>query len=518
MDFERRARRQDGGPLDDVLQLSNVAGPVVSQQGVHHLGGDIAYHLAVPGSRLLDEIPDQCRNVPAAFAEGRQFDGHHTESVEEVSAEASLFDGALQNFPGSCKDPHVDRPCLRGAQPFELPLLKYPQKFRLDLEWQIADLIEEDRSTISELEPAYPLTHRAGEGSFFVAEQLALSQRAGKCGAVDYDQRAVAPRASSVDRSGDKLFTGTGLPLDQYPGVGGSDLLDDCQDPLDGSADADDTLEVAGAPDLTAQIYIFRLQTVLELLDVGQSRTKLSFHIAAAQGIGENLGQQAQALADAGLSRVTVSLDSLDDNVFRAMNDVRFSAARVLEGIDAAVAAGLQPVKINAVVRRGMNDQTVVELARHFKGSGHVLRFIEYMDVGTTNGWRLGQVVSGKEILDLINAEMPLEPVESAYRGEVAKRWRYVDGTGELGVITSVTRPFCGDCTRARLSAEGKLYTCLFAAFGTDLKDVLRSDAGDEKIVALVKKIWGMRRDRYSEVRTEETAGLDHIEMSYIGG
>jgi len=233
---------------------------------------------------------------------------------------------------------------------------------------------------------------------------------------------------------------------------------------------------------------------------------------------GSLLPQQAQALADAGLGRVTVSLDSLDDNVFRAMNDVRFSVARVLEGIDAAAAAGLQPVKINAVVRRGMNDQTVVELARHFKDSGHVLRFIEYMDVGTTNGWRLGQVVSGKEILDLINAEMPLEPVDSAYRGEVAKRWRYVEGTGELGVITSVTRPFCGDCTRARLSAEGKLYTCLFAAFGTDLKDVLRGDAGDEEIVALVKKTWGMRRDRYSDVRAEETAGLDRIEMSYIGG
>jgi len=233
---------------------------------------------------------------------------------------------------------------------------------------------------------------------------------------------------------------------------------------------------------------------------------------------GSLLPQQAQALADAGLSRVTVSLDSLDDNVFRAMNDVKFSVARVLEGIDAAVAAGLQPVKINAVVRRGMNDQTVVELARHFKGSGHVLRFIEYMDVGTTNGWRLDQIVPGQEIINLINAEMPLEPVDSAYRGEVAKRWRFVDGTGELGVITSVTRPFCGDCTRARLSAEGKLYTCLFAAFGTDLKEVLRGDAGDEQIVALAKNIWGMRRDRYSDIRTEETADLDRIEMSYIGG
>ena len=233
---------------------------------------------------------------------------------------------------------------------------------------------------------------------------------------------------------------------------------------------------------------------------------------------GSLLPQQAQALADAGLSRVTVSLDSLDDNVFRAMNDVRFSVARVLEGIDAAAAAGLQPVKINAVVRRGMNDQTVVDLARHFKGSGHVLRFIEYMDVGTTNGWRLDQVVSGQEIINLIHAEMPLEPVDSAYRGEVAKRWRFGDGTGELGVITSVTRPFCDDCTRVRLSAEGKLYTCLFSAYGTDLKDLLRGDGGDEQIVALVERIWDLRRDRYSDVRTEETAGLDRIEMSYIGG
>jgi cyclic pyranopterin phosphate synthase len=233
---------------------------------------------------------------------------------------------------------------------------------------------------------------------------------------------------------------------------------------------------------------------------------------------GSLLPQQAQALADAGLRRITVSLDSLDDNIFRAMNDVRFSVERVLEGIDAAAAAGLQPLKVNAVVRRGMNDKTVVDLARHFKGSGHVLRFIEYMDVGTTNGWRLNQVVSGQEILDLINAEMPLEPVDAAYRGEVAKRWRYVDGMGELGVITSVTQPFCGDCTRARLSAEGKLYTCLFSALGTDLKDPLRRDAGDDEIVALVRKIWGMRRDRYSDVRTEETAGLDRIEMSYIGG
>jgi cyclic pyranopterin phosphate synthase len=233
---------------------------------------------------------------------------------------------------------------------------------------------------------------------------------------------------------------------------------------------------------------------------------------------GSLLPQQAQALADAGLRRVTVSLDSLDDEVFRSMNDVRFSVARVLEGIEAAAAAGLHPIKVNAVVRRGLNDHTVLGLARHFKGSGHVLRFIEYMDVGTTNGWRLNEVVAGQEIIEKINAEIPLEPMESAYRGEVARRWRFTDGEGEIGVITSVTRPFCGDCTRARLSAEGKLYTCLFAGAGTDLKEVLRSGAGDEAIVALVEKIWRARQDRYSERRTDETAGLDRIEMSYIGG
>jgi cyclic pyranopterin phosphate synthase len=233
---------------------------------------------------------------------------------------------------------------------------------------------------------------------------------------------------------------------------------------------------------------------------------------------GSLLPQLAQPLADAGLSRVTVSLDSLDDEVFRSMNDVRFSVARVLEGIEAAAAAGLHPVKVNAVVRRGLNDHTVVELARHFKDSGHVLRFIEYMDVGTTNGWRLDEVVAGQEIIDKINAEIPLVAMESAYRGEVARRWRFTDGEGEIGVITSVTQPFCGDCTRARLSAEGKLYTCLFAGAGTDLKEVLRSGVGDEAIIALVEKIWRARQDRYSEERTDETADLDRIEMSYIGG
>jgi cyclic pyranopterin phosphate synthase len=233
---------------------------------------------------------------------------------------------------------------------------------------------------------------------------------------------------------------------------------------------------------------------------------------------GSLLSQQAQALADAGLRRVTVSLDSLDERVFREMNDAEFSVARVLEGIDAAGAAGLTPVKINAVVRRGVNDRTAVELARHFKGTGCIVRFIEYMDVGTTNGWRLDDVVPGAEIVRAIAAEMPLEPLEPNYDGEVVERWRYADGGGEVGVITSVTQPFCGACTRARLSADGSLYTCLFATTGTDLKRVLRSDADDGALASLVEGVWRRRDDRYSEQRSEATAGLRRVEMSYIGG
>jgi cyclic pyranopterin phosphate synthase len=233
---------------------------------------------------------------------------------------------------------------------------------------------------------------------------------------------------------------------------------------------------------------------------------------------GSLLAQHAQALAAAGLRRVTVSLDSLDDAVFRAMNDVDFPVARVLEGIAAAEAAGLTPVKINAVVRRGMNDHTVVDLARHFRDTGNIVRFIEYMDVGTTNGWRLDDVVSGAEIVRMIDAEMPLEPLEPNYRGEVVRRWRYRHGGGEAGVITSVTQPFCGDCTRARLSAEGSLYTCLFATRGTDLRALLRDGATDEKIAAAITAVWRDRDDRYSEIRSDATADLPRIEMSYIGG
>jgi len=232
---------------------------------------------------------------------------------------------------------------------------------------------------------------------------------------------------------------------------------------------------------------------------------------------GSLLPQKAQALADAGLQRITVSLDSLDDAAFRALNDVDFPVARVLEGIDAASAAGL-PVKVNMVVKRGANDADVVPMARFFREHGHVLRFIEYMDVGATNGWRLDDVVPAAEIVERIAAELPLEPVDPAYRGEVARRYRYRDGSGEIGVIASVTQPFCGDCTRARISAEGRLYTCLFATRGHDLRALLRGGADDAELEAQVGRLWAARADRYSEIRSERTSALPRVEMSYIGG
>jgi cyclic pyranopterin phosphate synthase len=232
---------------------------------------------------------------------------------------------------------------------------------------------------------------------------------------------------------------------------------------------------------------------------------------------GSLLGRKAPALAAAGLKRVTVSLDSLDDAVFRAMNDVDFPVARVLAGIDAAAAAGL-PVKVNCVVKRGINDGGLVELARFFHGSGHTLRFIEYMDVGHTNGWRLDDVVPAEEIIERIGRELPLAPVAPAYRGEVARRFRYLDGGGELGVIASVTQPFCGACTRARLSADGKLYTCLFARRGYDLRALLRRGTDDVELREAIAAVWSARTDRYSEVRTAATAGGAKVEMSYIGG
>ncbi|MFN8639152.1 MAG: GTP 3',8-cyclase MoaA [Dehalococcoidia bacterium] len=233
---------------------------------------------------------------------------------------------------------------------------------------------------------------------------------------------------------------------------------------------------------------------------------------------GSLLAHQARALADAGLSRLTVSLDSLDDAVFRSMNDMDFPVQLVLDGIAAAERAGLAPVKINAVVRRGVNEHTLLDLARHFKGTGHILRFIEYMDVGATNGWRLDEVVPGREVVARISAAMPLVPLEGNYRGEVAQRWAYADGSGEVGVITSVTEPFCGDCTRARLTAAGEIVTCLFATQGTDLRTALRDGSSDADLEALVRGVWSDRVDRYSELRSEATSDLPRLEMSRLGG
>jgi cyclic pyranopterin phosphate synthase len=232
------------------------------------------------------------------------------------------------------------------------------------------------------------------------------------------------------------------------------------------------------------------------------------------------LPRKAQALKDAGLDRITVSLDALDDPTFRAMNDVDFPVERVLEGIEAARSVGL-PVKVNCVVKRGVNEQEIVPLARYFRETGDTLRFIEFMDVGATNGWRMDDVVPAAEIVAAVNTEFALEPAEANYRGEVARRWRYLDGRGEIGIIASVTQPFCGDCTRSRISAEGKLYTCLFAVRGHDLRALIRGGASDEELSARLAEIWRVRGDRYSELRSEATAGLDdapRVEMSYIGG
>ena len=233
---------------------------------------------------------------------------------------------------------------------------------------------------------------------------------------------------------------------------------------------------------------------------------------------GSLLARKAEALAEAGLTRVTVSLDSLDDEVFQAMNDVDFPVAGVLEGLEAASAAGLGPIKINAVVKRGLNEHTILDTARYFKGSGHIVRFIEFMDVGNTNGWRLDDVVSAAEILSTIRAELPCEPAEPNYTGEVARRYRYLDGEGEFGIISSVSQPFCGNCTRLRLSAEGVLYTCLFATDGHDLRAILREGATDDELDNFVDEIWKARSDRYSELRSSQTSELGKVEMSYIGG
>ncbi len=233
---------------------------------------------------------------------------------------------------------------------------------------------------------------------------------------------------------------------------------------------------------------------------------------------GSLLVKKAEALRAAGLKRITVSLDSLDDAVFKAMNDVDFPVSKVIAGIDAAAAAGFDPIKINMVVKRGLNEDSIVPMAQFFRERGHILRFIEYMDVGATNGWRMDDVVSAREIVERISKEMPLEPADPNYTGEVAERWRYKDGTGEIGVIASVTQAFCRDCTRARISTEGQLYTCLFATAGHDLRTLLRGGASDEAIHAAIGKVWTQRSDRYSEIRSEQTVPLKKIEMSYIGG
>jgi len=230
------------------------------------------------------------------------------------------------------------------------------------------------------------------------------------------------------------------------------------------------------------------------------------------------LAGKAQALADAGLDRLTVSLDALDDATFMRMNDVGFPVSRVLDGIAAAKAAGLASVKINSVVRRGLNEHAILDLAEHFRGTGMTVRFIEYMDVGHTNGWRMDDVVPAAEVISRIDARWPLEPVEPEYRGEVAQRYRYRDGGGEIGVISSVTQPFCGDCTRARLSADGSLYTCLFATAGHDLRGLLRSGATDADLATAIRAIWTRRSDRYSELRSLDTVEIPKVEMSFIGG
>lgn len=236
---------------------------------------------------------------------------------------------------------------------------------------------------------------------------------------------------------------------------------------------------------------------------------------------GSTLVKQARALKDAGLQRITVSLDSLDDATFKSMNDVDFPVADVLKGIEAAQAVGLAPIKVNMVVKKGVNDQSIVDMAKHFKGSGVVVRYIEFMDVGATNGWRMDDVVPSADVVRAISAWSPLEAVDAQYEGEVAERWRYTDGGGEIGVISSVTQAFCKSCTRARLSTDGKIFTCLFATDGVDFRQMMRDGASDDEIAALLVGLWQSRGDRYSEIRTAATTlerQAKKVEMSYIGG
>jgi len=233
---------------------------------------------------------------------------------------------------------------------------------------------------------------------------------------------------------------------------------------------------------------------------------------------GSLLAKMASPLRASGLGRITVSLDSLDDTIFAAMNDAEFTVARVLEGIDAALSAGFSPLKINMVVKRGVNETSIVPMARHFRGPQFILRFIEYMDVGNSNAWQLGEVVSGEEIIQKIANEMPLVPLAGNYPGEVVKRFRHIDGGGEIGVITSVTNPFCADCSRVRLSSNGQLYTCLFAESGFDLRALLRRGCDDVEIAASIQTIWSLREDRYSEQRASQTNQSRKVEMSHLGG
>ncbi|MBW2233457.1 MAG: GTP 3',8-cyclase MoaA [Deltaproteobacteria bacterium] len=258
---------------------------------------------------------------------------------------------------------------------------------------------------------------------------------------------------------------------------------------------------------------------------IRQLRDRTGIQDVALTTNGTLLKRMAGQLRREGLTRMTISLDSLDEDIFHRMNGEKLSVAAVLEGIETAAAAGFAPVKINCVVQKGVNDHTLVDLARHFKGTGHIVRFIEFMDVGTRNGWDMKQVVTGEEIAGLIGAELPIEPEEPNYFGEVARRWRYADGSGEIGIITSVSQPFCGDCTRARLTTDGQLVTCLFATGGTDLRGPLRAGASDDELREIVRAIWTNRHDRYSEERTailaEEGEGGERegrVEMYQIGG
>ena len=233
---------------------------------------------------------------------------------------------------------------------------------------------------------------------------------------------------------------------------------------------------------------------------------------------GYLLPQKAQLLKNSGLNRITISLDTLDEDVFRKMNGRNFGPDRVVEGIKSAEKAGLTPIKINAVIQRGVNDHTILQLANFVRDRGHILRFIEYMDVGDSNGWKLDEVVPSSEIVQIIGSQLPIEPIAPNYLGEVASRWKYTDGNGEIGLISSVSQPFCGDCSRLRLSARGELFTCLFASSGHDVRTLLRGDASDEKIVDTVASLWKNRDDRYSELRSEQTQQIPRVEMSYIGG